>query len=136
MNGIHHITIDDKQYGIRFNNYARTELMNFFKKDDEFQLSEQQFTERLIEKWKENETGLIKTIVYAGVVGFSLVKHDTPLLSKEQIGEYIGEAKPEEIINIWKVFLASQGIDGNKQPEEQKKKKPTKRKKKTPKKGS
>lgn len=135
MNGIHHITIDNEQYGIRFNNYARTELMNFFKKPDEFQLSEQQFTERLIEKWNENETALIKTIVYAGVVGFSLVKHDTPLLSKEQVGEYIGDAKPDELINIWKVFLASQGINTNKEPEEQKKKKPTK-KRKTPKKSS
>lgn len=130
MNGIHHITLENKQYGIRFNNYARAELRKFFMKEGEFQLTETQLTERIIEKWKENDVLLLKIIVYAGIVGDSLVKHDTPLLTREEVGAYIGEADEKELYDIWKTFLDAQGIGLNKEaPKEQKKKKATRKKK-------
>lgn len=136
MNGIHHITIEDKQYGIRFNNYARAELRKFFMKEGEVSLTETQLTERIIEKWKENDVLLLKIIVYAGIVGYSLVKHDSPLLTRDQVGEYIGDAAETELYTIWKTFLEAQGVGLNKEPQEQKKKKAKPRKKKTPTKGS
>lgn len=128
MNGIHHITIEGNKYGIRFNNFANTELFNFFKREDEYSITHKQLTERIIEKHKENESILLKIIVYAGIVGNSLLKHDAPELTKEQVAEYIAEANPDELIKIWKVFLDSQGFSlehesSDKVVEEEKKKK-------------
>lgn len=125
MNGIHHITLNGKEYRIRFNNYARAELRKFFMKEGEVSLTETQLTERIVEKWQENEVLLLKIIVYAGIVGDSLVTGFESKLSQNEVGEYIGEADNDELFKIWRIFLDAQGLNVEKdeQPKEQKKKK-------------
>lgn len=139
MNGIHHITItredQEETYGVRFNNYSNEELKKTFMREGEFVLTEQQLTERIIEKWNENPALLLKHILYAGIVGHSLIKYDVPQLSKEEVGEYLADANPEEVAKIWRAFLLANNIDPSKKESDQKKKKP-KAKKRTQKKNS
>ena len=134
MNGILEITLNGKKERLRFNNYARNELRRFFVPEDKGYLTEGELMKAIIEKWKENEHLLLKMLVYAGIVGDSLVNGFTSRVRQEDIGEYIGEAPAEELLEVWKAFLAAQGFDlsqeekeeGGKEPEltpeEQKKK--------------
>lgn len=113
MNGIHHILLNGKKESLRFNNYARAELRKFFMKPNEVMLTETQLTNRIIKKFRENDVVLIKMIVYAGIVGDSLVSGFESRLTSTQVGEYIGEAAPDEIFAIWRAFLDAQGINLN-----------------------
>lgn len=105
------ITLNGKKERLRFNNYARNELRRFFVPDDKPYLTEGELMKAIIDQWHENEHLLLKHLVYAGIVGDSLVYGSKSRVSLEEIGEYMGEAPPEEIIPIWKAFLDAQGFD-------------------------
>ena len=111
MNGILEITLNGQRERLRFNNYARNELRRFFVPEDKPYLSEGELMKAIIDKWKENEHLLLKMLVYAGIVGDSLVSGYKSRLTEEEIGEYIGGANPEELLVIWKAFIDAQGFN-------------------------
>ena len=112
------IEINGKQEQLRYNNYSDDVLKKFFMKEGELFLSPKEFMERIVERFKESETLLIKNLVYAGVVGASFIQSDTPKYSKAEIGEYIANAKPEEKNAVWQAFLEHSGINLSKEEEE------------------
>jgi hypothetical protein len=123
MNGIHEIELNGNKERIRFNQYARAELRKFFMPAGKAYLTETELTQAIIDKWKENDVLLIKIIVYAGIVGDSLVTGFTPRLTQEEVGEFIGSAKDEELLTIWRVFLEAQGFNLSQEQDEQTEKK-------------
>ena len=130
MNGITHITLNKEQYRVRFNNYFRSEISKIFLKEGEAMLTGDQLSQRIIDKWRENETLLIRDLVYAGICGDSYVTLSTPRLTLAEVGEHIGEAPAEELFAIWRLFLDAQGYNLSREEGEEVKKK----KSKTPKK--
>ena len=136
MNGILEITLNGKKERLHFNNYAKDELRRFFIPEDKTYITEGELMKAIITKWKENEHALLKMLVYAGILGDSLAgKYFNSRLSAEYIGEYIGTAPAEDLIQVWKEFLDAQGFNLSQEgeaeeveeesEEEQKKKKKT-----------
>lgn len=113
------ITLNGKKERFQFNNYARNELRRFFAGDKDY-LSEGELMQAIIDKWKENEHLLLKMLVYAGILGDSLAgKRYDSRLSEEEIGTYIGDAHPDELIAIWREFLDQQGFNLSRDDAEQ-----------------
>lgn len=111
MNGILEITLNGKQERLHFNNYAKDVLRPFFIPEGKAYITEGELMKAIIEKWQENEHALLKMLVYAGIYGDSLAgKYFNSRLSAEEIGKYIGEAKAEDLLKVWKVFLEAQGF--------------------------
>lgn len=106
--GIVYITLGGEKQRLWFNNFANDELRRYFAKEDEV-ITDTDLINRIAEKWKENHLLFLKNMVYAGILGDSFVTDDKVRVTKEQVGEWIATASPEEIYNVWRVFLEAQG---------------------------
>ena len=111
MNGIIHITLNGKEERLWFNNYATDELKRFFFPEGKDFLTQGELMQIIIDKWKENETFLLKQIVYAGILGDSFATDDKPRLTKKEVGEAIATANHGELLQAWKAFLEASGIN-------------------------
>lgn len=126
--GVIYITLGGVKQRLWFNNFANDELRRYFAKSGEV-LSDTDLIKRIAQKWEENYLLFMKNMVYAGILGDSYVKGDVVRISKEEIGEMIATANPEELYGVWKVFLDAQGAgltpeegdgeDGEKEPEQE-----------------
>lgn len=110
MNGILEITLNGRKERLRINNFARDVLRPYFAGDKPY-LSNGELMQAIIKRHKESETLLLKKIVYAGIVGDSFIDNDVPRLTEKEVGEFIGQAQPEELLRIWREFLSAQGFD-------------------------
>lgn len=112
MKGIVHIEFNGNKERLHFNRYAFDELKKFFFQDKmPAVITEADLMKVIIERWRENESLLLKQLVYAGILGDSLIKDDVPRISKQEVGEVIATASDEELLEVWKVFLDSSGIN-------------------------
>lgn len=120
--GIVYITLGGEKQRLWFNNFANDELRRYFAKEDEV-ITDTDLIKRIAEKWKENHLLFLKNMVYAGILGDSFVTDDKVRVTKEQVGEWIATASPEEIYGVWRVFLEAQGQfitpDASKEGEEE-----------------
>ena len=123
MTGIEHITLNGKEERLRFNQYARAELAKFLIPEGEAAVTQLEVTRVIIKEANKNLPALLKRIVYAGILGDSLVYGNEPRLSQEQVGEFIGDASDEELYRIWKAFLDVQSVEPEKEEGEEQKKK-------------
>lgn len=106
--GIVYITLGGEKQRLWFNNFANDELRRYFAKEGEV-ITDIDLIKRIGEKWKENHLLFLKNMVYAGILGDSFVTDDKVRVTKEQVGEWIATASPEEIYSVWRVFLEAQG---------------------------
>lgn len=135
MNGILSIELNGKTYRCRFNNFSNSVLEKYFMPEGKIALSGDELNAIIIKKWEENSVLLIRNLVYAGIVGDSLIENDEPALTKKEVGEFIANAHPDELFAIWQEFLDSTGsnLEADKEAEEKSqgksdvKKKPTKK---------
>ena len=112
MNGILTITLNGKPERVRFNQYANAELAkHLIPQNLQSDIPHVEVMRAVVEKAQDNLPALIKLVVYAGILGDSLVYGSEPRLTMEQVGEYIGEASDEEILRIWGAFLQVQSKD-------------------------
>lgn len=118
MNGIHEIELNGKKERIRFNQYAKAELCKTFMPEGRVYLSQSELLQVIFQKEKENSALLLRDLVYAGIVGDSLITGSVPRLSMEQVGEYIGDASDDDLFNIWRCFLDAQGFNLSKEETE------------------
>lgn len=119
MTGLHEIELNGKSERIRFNQYSKAELCKVFMPEGRVFLSQPELLEIIMNRQKENSASLLKEIVYAGIVGDSLINNDTPRLTKSEVGEYIGEASDEDLFAIWRIFLEAQGFNLTPEKEEE-----------------
>ena len=118
MTGIYYITLNGKRERLHFNQYANAELANFLIPEERLtDIPEIEVMRAIIEKSKKNLPALIKMIIYAGIVGDSLVTRFEPRLTQEEIGQYVAEAKDEELRKIWKDFIKVQTTNPEKEEE-------------------
>lgn len=118
MNGIHEIELNGKKERVRFNQYAKAELCKTFMPTGRVFLSQAELLEVIFQREKENSALLLKELVYAGIVGDSLVTGNASRLTIEEVGEYIGEASDNDLFNIWRCFLDAQGFNLSKEEAE------------------
>lgn len=118
MNGIHEIELNGKKERVRFNQYAKSELCKVLMPEGRVFLSQSELLGIIMARQKDNPTLLLKHIVYAGIVGDSLIENDTPRLTKKQVGEFIGSASDDDLFQIWRCFLDAQGFNLSREEEE------------------
>lgn len=113
MKGIVHIHFNGKKERLQFNRFAFDELKTYLFKDkpSTMLVTEGELMKSVIHRWRENESLLLKQLVYAGIAGDSYITDDEPRLTKEEIGQFIAHAKYEELLEVWKVFIEASGID-------------------------
>lgn len=108
----------DKPYTFRFNNYALIELGKLCKCDPT------EAGDALMRIASENMFIGLSYVLYAGIVGYNLsqlnLNHG---LTPQFIAEYIGNASPEQLVEInkaWASFDEAQGITAFLQEQETK----------------
>src|SRR5690625_2172136 len=110
MKGIVHIHFNGKKERLQFNRFAFDELKTYLFKDkpSTMLVTEGELMKSVIHRWRENESLLLKQLVFAGIAGDSYITDDEPRLTKEEIGQFIAHAKYEELLEVWKVFIRSE----------------------------
>lgn len=116
MNGIIEVTIKGKKRALVFNNYARVEIAKVLDTDP------LRILDSIQELNNRNHLLLLKTLVYAGHCGDCYRRKDTTDLSKEEVGEWIGEADDNALHSVFATFLEAEGFG---LPEDKGKKKAT-----------
>lgn len=129
MNGIIEITINGQKERLKFNNYAREELANYFIPEGEVSISQDKLNEAIVKKWNQNKVHLISVLVYAGHVGQAYLHDDTCKYSKADIKEYVADAPYDELMPIWLKFLEASGANLESETQEEESE-PVKKKKK------
>lgn len=104
MNRIIEIDIKGERRALVFNNYARLEIARVLNLDPLHILDA---IERMSQR---NNLLLLKTLVYAGHCGDCYRRQDTTDLTREEIGEWIGEADEETLYSVFTAFMESEGF--------------------------
>lgn len=120
MNRIIEVEIKGVKRALVFNNYARLEIARVLNLDPLHIL------DAIEEMSSRNNLLLLKTLVYAGHCGDCYRRQDTTDLSREEIGEWIGEADEDSLYAVFTAFMESEGL-GLPATKEESKKKATKR---------
>ena len=60
---------------------------------------------------EENHYLLVKTLVYAGIIGNDYVVGFKKSATSEEVGEWIAELSAEDIYSVWNTFWSSMGVD-------------------------
>jgi hypothetical protein len=60
---------------------------------------------------EKNHYLLIKTLIYAGIIGNDYVVGFHESVTQEQVGEWIADLESEQIYTVWTTFWSSMGID-------------------------
>lgn len=103
MTGIIEVEILGVKRPLVFNNYARVELSKHFSIDPVDVLSEVQRINN------ENHLLLLKILVWAGHCGDCYRRQDVTDLTREQIGEWLGDASEDVLYEIFQTFLEAEG---------------------------
>jgi hypothetical protein len=60
---------------------------------------------------EKNHFLLVKTLIYAGIIGNDYVVGFDESVTVEQVGEWIAEIGEEDIYSVWQTFWTSMGVD-------------------------
>ena len=116
MNGIVKVNLGGKDRFLRFNNFANTEIAKVLyeskmadteSKDPEMP----NFFNAIMELNRKNHYLLIKVLVYSGIIGNDYVVGFNESVTMEEVGEWIGDAHPDEIVKVWEAFMPAVGTE-------------------------
>lgn len=105
MHKIVEVEIKGKKRALIFNNYARVEIARVLNMDPLHIL------DSIEELSNRNYLLLLKTLVYAGHCGDCYRRQDTTDLTREDIGEWIGDAHDDILFEVYRAFLDAEGFN-------------------------
>lgn len=111
MTGIIKLQIGGQERTLRFNNFSAIELAKIIYNGDQPNFETDDLMNRIMKINEENHYLLIKTLIYAGLIGNDYVVGFTKTVTAEQVGEWISELSSEEIYSVWITFWKSMGVD-------------------------
>lgn len=111
MTGIIKLNIGGKERTLRFNNFSAIELAKIIYNGEQANFETDDLLNRIMKLNEENHYLLIKTLVYAGLIGNDYVVGFTKTATAEQVGEWISELSADEIYSVWNTFWSSMGVD-------------------------
>lgn len=111
MTGIIKLNIGGKERTLRFNNFSAIELAKIIYNGEQANFETDDLLNRIMKLNEENHYLLIKTLVYAGLIGNDYVVGFTKTATAEQVGEWISELNADEIYSVWNTFWSSMGVD-------------------------
>ena len=111
MTGIMKLKIGGQERTLRFNNFSAIELAKIIYNGEQANFETEDLLSRIMKLNDKNHYLLIKTLVYAGIIGNDYVVGFSESVSVEQVGEWIAELSEEDIYSVWNTFWSSMGVD-------------------------
>jgi hypothetical protein len=60
---------------------------------------------------EKNHYLLVKTLIYAGIIGNDYVVGFHESVTQEQVGEWIADLNEQDVYTVWTTFWSSMGVD-------------------------
>jgi len=111
MTGIMTLNIGGKNRTLRFNNFSAIELAKIIYKGENANFETEDLLNRIMKLNEKNHFLLVKTLIYAGIIGNDYVIGFDESVTVEQVGEWIAEIGEEDIYSVWQTFWTSMGVD-------------------------
>jgi hypothetical protein len=111
MTGIMKLKIGGQERTLRFNNFSAIELAKIIYNGEQANFETDDLLDRIMKLNEENHYLLIKTLVYAGLIGNDYVVGFKKTATSEQVGDWIAELNGEEIYSVWNTFWKYMGVD-------------------------
>lgn len=111
MTGIIKLSIGGKEQVLRFNNFSAIELAKIIYKGEQANFETEDLLNRIMKLNEKNHFLLVKTLIYAGIIGNDYVVGFEESVTVEQVGEWIAEISEEDIYSVWQTFWTSMGVD-------------------------
>jgi hypothetical protein len=111
MTGIMTLNIGGKNRTLRFNNFSAIELAKIIYKGENANFETEDLLNRIMKLNEKNHFLLVKTLIYAGIIGNDYVVGFEESVTVEQVGEWIAEISEEDIYSVWQTFWTSMGVD-------------------------
>jgi hypothetical protein len=111
MTGIMKLSIGGKERVLRFNNFSAIELAKIIYKGEQANFETEDLLNRIMKLNEKNHFLLVKTLIYAGIIGNDYVVGFEESVTVEQVGEWIAEISEQDIYSVWQTFWTSMGVD-------------------------
>jgi hypothetical protein len=111
MTGIMKLNIGGQERTLRFNNFSAIELSRIIYNGEQANFETEDLLNRIMKLNEKNHYLLIKTLIYAGIIGNDYVVGFHESVTQEQVGEWIADLESEQIYTVWTTFWSSMGID-------------------------
>jgi hypothetical protein len=111
MTGIIKLSIGGKDRVLRFNNFSAIELAKIIYKGEQANFETEDLLNRIMKLNEKNHFLLVKTLIYAGIIGNDYVVGFEESVTVEQVGEWIADISEGDIYSVWQTFWTSMGID-------------------------
>ena len=111
MTGIMKLNIGGQERTLRFNNFSAIELAKIIYNGEQANFETDDLLNRIMKLNEEKHYLLVKTLIYAGLIGNDYVVGFTKTATAEQVGEWIAELSSEDIYSVWNTFWSSMGVD-------------------------
>ena len=111
MTGIIKLNIGGQERTLRFNNFSAIELAKIIYNGDQPNFETEDLMNRIMKLNEKNHYLLIKTLIYAGIIGNDYVVGFTESATPENVGEWISDLSSDEIYSVWITFWKSMGVD-------------------------
>jgi hypothetical protein len=111
MTGIMKLSIGGKERVLRFNNFSAIELAKIIYKGEQANFETEDLLNRIMKLNEKNHFLLVKTLIYAGIIGNDYVVGFEESVTVEQVGEWIADISEEDIYSVWQTFWTSMGVD-------------------------
>jgi len=105
------LNIGGKNRTLRFNNFSAIELAKIIYKGENANFETEDLLNRIMKLNEKNHFLLVKTLIYAGIIGNDYVVGFDESVTVEQVGEWIAEIGEEDIYSVWQTFWTSMGVD-------------------------
>jgi hypothetical protein len=105
------LKIGGQERTLRFNNFSAIELAKIIYNGEQANFETEDLLNRIMKLNEENHYLLVKTLVYAGLIGNDYVVGFHKTATAEQVGEWISELSEDEIYSVWNTFWKSMGVD-------------------------
>jgi hypothetical protein len=105
------LSIGGKNRTLRFNNFSAIELAKIIYKGENANFETEDLLNRIMKLNEKNHFLLVKTLIYAGIIGNDYVVGFDESVTVEQVGEWIAEIGEEDIYSVWQTFWTSMGVD-------------------------
>jgi hypothetical protein len=111
MTGIMTLNIGGKNRTLRFNNFSAIELAKIIYKGENANFETEDLLNRIMKLNEKNHFLLVKTLIYAGIIGNDYVVGFEESVTVEEVGEWIAEIGEQDIYSVWQTFWTSMGVD-------------------------
>ena len=111
MNGTIKLNLGGEDRILRFNNFSAIELAKIIYKDEMAKPDMDDLLQRVNDLNTKNHYLLIKTLIYAGIIGNDYVIGFNESVTPEEVGEWIADLDEENIYKVWVTFWDAMGVN-------------------------